>query len=213
MIVMLDANLDFLTWRNCDHLPSHHSSNKLKSLIDTLFDRIIPLGVSQQVTVPTRIERGQPRAGLDHLYTNRPDKLAPVNTYYTGMSDHKLLKVVRFTKSWTQSQRYVRKRSFKNLKKEDFKLKLSQIDWNEVMSCTDVNTAAESLTQKLTGVLDLLAPIRTFQCRAQYAPWLSDEAKLLKKQREEAFEKASETDDVEDWRHFLSNQEPGNCKV
>ena len=204
VIVMLDANLDFLTWRNCDHLPSHHSSNKLKSLIDTLFARIIPLGVSQQVTVPTRMESGQPRAGLDHLYTNRPDKLSQVYTYYTGMSDHKLLKVVRFTKSWTQSQRYVRKRSFKNFKKEEFKQKLGQINLHEVMSCTDVNTATELLTHKLTEVLDLLAPIKTFQTRTQYAPWLSEEAKLLKKKREEAFKKASESDDVEDWRYFRS---------
>jgi hypothetical protein len=43
VIVMLDANLDFLTWRNCEHLPPYHSSNRLKSLIDSLFDRIIPL--------------------------------------------------------------------------------------------------------------------------------------------------------------------------
>ena len=87
---MLDANIDFLTWRNADHLPAYHSSNRLKSLIDALFDRIIPLGVSQLVTGATRIERGQPRAGLDHLYSNRPEKLSSVQTYYTGMSYYKL---------------------------------------------------------------------------------------------------------------------------
>ena len=75
VIVMLDANLDFLTWRNSDELPPHHSSNRLKSFIDTLFDRIMPLGVSQLVTGATRMERGQPQAGLDHIYTNKPEKL------------------------------------------------------------------------------------------------------------------------------------------
>ena len=69
VIVVLDANLDFLTWRSDDQ-PSHHSSFKLKPLIDALFERIFPLGVSQLVTGATRLERGQPRAGLDHLYTN-----------------------------------------------------------------------------------------------------------------------------------------------
>ena len=93
VIVMLDANLDFLTWRNCEHLPPYHSSNRLKSLIDSLFDRIIPLGVSQLVTGATRMQRGQPRTGLDHLYSNRPDKLSSTQTFYTGMSDHKLIKV------------------------------------------------------------------------------------------------------------------------
>ena len=51
-------------------------------------------------------------------------------------------------------------------------------------------------------ILDELAPIRTFQTRVNYAPWLSDETKLFKKQREEAQEKAARTNDLEDWRLF-----------
>jgi hypothetical protein len=44
VIVMLDANIDFLTWRMDDSsLPNHHSSVRLKSLVDALFDRILPL--------------------------------------------------------------------------------------------------------------------------------------------------------------------------
>ena len=53
VIVTLDANLDFLTWRT-DGLPPHHSSVKLKPLVDALFDRILPQGVTQLVTVATR---------------------------------------------------------------------------------------------------------------------------------------------------------------
>ena len=138
---MLDANLDFLTWRNCEHLPKHHSSNRLKSLIDALFDRIMPLGVSQLVTGATRMERGQPRTGLDHLYSNKPDKLSSVQTYYTGMSDHKLLKVQRFTRSFKQNPRYVTTRSFKNFDKDQFRQKLHQINLEEVLGCTDVDKA------------------------------------------------------------------------
>ena len=74
VIVALDANLDFLTWRNAN-LPQNHSSVKLKPLIDALFDRIIPLGVCQVVTGATRLMRNQPKAGLDHLYSNKPEKI------------------------------------------------------------------------------------------------------------------------------------------
>ena len=201
---MLDANLDFLTWRNCEHLPKHHSSNRLKSLIDALFDRIMPLGVSQLVTGATRMERGQPRTGLDHLYSNKPDKLSSVQTYYTGMSDHKLLKVQRFTRSFKQNPRYVTKRSFKNFDKDQFRQKLHQINLEEVLGCTDVDKATEMLTKKLTLILDELAPIKTFQTRTQYAPWLTDETKLLKGLREEAQDRAAQTDDPDDWRIFRS---------
>ena len=120
VIVTLDANLDFLTWRS-DNLPQHHSSIKLKSLIDALFERILPLGFSQLVSGATRLERGQPRSGLDHLYTNKPDKMSSIQTYFTGMSDHKLIKFTRFSKSFKTKPRFIRKRMFKNFDNEKFK--------------------------------------------------------------------------------------------
>ena len=89
-------------------MPPHHSSVKLRPLVDALFERTLPLGVSQLVKGATRMERGQPRAGLDHLYTNKPDKLSSIQTFYTGMSDHKLIKVTRFSKSYKQNPRFVR---------------------------------------------------------------------------------------------------------
>lgn len=80
----------------------------------------------------------------------------------------------------------MRKRSFKHFDEGQFKQKLNNIKLDEVLECTDVNIATEMLTHKLTTILDELAPIRTFQTRTQYAPWLSEETKSLKKQREEA---------------------------
>ena len=53
VVVALDANLDFLTWRQED-LPHHHSSVKLKALTDALFEKILPLGVTQLVKDATR---------------------------------------------------------------------------------------------------------------------------------------------------------------
>ena len=55
----MDANIGYLTWINTDNLPPQSSNMKLKSLIDDLFLRIIPLGVSQVVKGATRAQRGQ----------------------------------------------------------------------------------------------------------------------------------------------------------
>ena len=109
-----------------ENLPPHHSSVRLKYLINELFDRIIPNGVSQLVTGATRVERGCPRTGLDHLYSNKPQKLSSVQTYLTGMSDHKLLKVIRYTKSFKHLPRYVKKRSFTIFDEEAFKVQLEE---------------------------------------------------------------------------------------
>ena len=126
VIVTLDANLDFLTWRS-DNLPPSHSSVRLRSLTNALFDKILPLGVSQLVTGATWMTRGQPKSGLDHLYSNRPDKLSTVQTFITGLSDHKLIKVTRFSRSFRQNPRYIRKRVFKDFDDDLFKEKQDRV--------------------------------------------------------------------------------------
>ena len=214
VIVTLDANLDHLTWRDQDNLPHNSSSVRLRSLIDALFSRIIPLGVAQLVTGATRMERGQPRTGLDHLYTNRVEKLSAVQTLYTGTSDHKLLKVTRFTKSFKHLPRYVRKRIFGEFKEDQFKQKISECELGEIFSYTDVNKAAEALTQKLTEVLDEMAPVRKIQTRKKYAAWMTKETKALKEKREAAHERAVVTDNQEDWRYYrnLRNKVTANLR-
>ena len=119
-----------------------------------------------------------------------------------------MLKVTRFTKSFKHLPRYVRKRIFKEFDEATFKQSISECGLEEIFSCSDVNVAAETLTNKLTGVLDKMAPIKKIQTRTKYAPWLSKETKLLKDKREAAQEQAAQTDNQEDWRVFrgLRNQ-------
>ena len=145
VIVMMDANIDFLKWTK-DDLPPSDSTVRLKSLIDLLFDKVFPHGVSQLVTVPTRAWPGQEQSGLDHIYSNKPDKLSNVYAEYSGGSDDKLLKVTRYAKSLQRNVRYVRKRVFKNFKDKDFQQAVQQLSWWELYSCEDPNKAAEILT-------------------------------------------------------------------
>jgi hypothetical protein len=215
---MLDANLDFLTWRSTEDLPAHHSSIRLKSLINELFDRIIPHGVSQLVTGATRIERGHPRTGLDHLYSNKPEKLSSVQTHLTGMSDHKLLKVIRYTKSFKHLPRYVRKRSFKHFDEDVFNEQLGNCNLGEILECPDVNAAAELLVVcKLSTILDEMAPIKTVQVRTNYVPGhvpgLQEETKQLQAERNQAQQQAERSDHPDDWRHYKSLRTRTTAKV
>ena len=78
----------------------------------------------------------------------------------------------------------------------------------EVLECNDTDTATELLVSKITGVLDMLAPIVTIKVRSNYVPGLSDETKHGQAERDMAQEKASQTDDPLDWKkfRFLRNQ-------
>ena len=201
VICLGDINIDHLKWAK-SNLPPNCITAKLRPLIEVLFEKIIPLGVSQCVTGATRSWPNQEDSGLDHVYTNKPDKLSPVLTINQGGSDHKLLFVTRFSKSLQRNVRYIRKRIFKNFDQNQFKEEVKELKWWDVYSCECVNTAVGLLSSKLTAILDRLAPMKKIQIRACYAPWLSEESKLLMKQRDDAQKQAARTKSSDDWRTY-----------
>ena len=212
VIVMMDANIDFFKWTR-DDLPPTDSTSKLKSLISHLFNTIFPHGVSQLVTVPTRAWPGQTESGLDHIYTNKPDKLSSVYAEFAGGSDHKLIKVTRYTKSMKRAVRYVRKRSFKNFKDEDFQAAVKNLSWWELYMCEDADQAAQLLTNKLTDILDTMAPVRTIQVRSKYVPWLSDSTKEVLKERNNAQATAAQSQNLDDWRLYKSLRNSATARM
>ena len=203
VIIMMDANLDFLKWTRPD-LPASDHTVRLKPLVEQLFSRIFTLGVTQLVTTATRSWPGQTDSGLDHIYSNKPDKLSQVEAEFTGMSDHKIIKVSRFTKNFKRSARYVRKRSFKNFNPADFSRAIQELSWWEIYESEDPNEAACLLTNKINTILDRMAPVRTFQIRSKYAPWLSEDTKDLIKQRNQAQKVAAESKNGDDWNQYKS---------
>ena len=199
VIVLGDINLDFLKWGR--DLPASDSNARLKGLTDSLFTRIFPLGVSQLVRTATRAAPNSEPSGLDHIYTNKPEKCSEAYTEYRG-SDHKLIKVTRYCKSLKSNIRYVRKRVYKNFCAAKFCEEVRQISWYDVYMCDNPSQAAELLTNKLSYILDKMSPIRTIQVRKKYVPWLSLATKELMKERDAAQTKAATSRCQDDWRAF-----------
>jgi hypothetical protein len=76
------------------------------------------------------------------------------------------------------------------------------ISWLDLYLCEDVDTAVSLLSDRLTFILDTMAPMRTVQIRKKYAPWLSNTTLDLMKERDMLKKNASETLDMEDWKKF-----------
>ena len=125
VIVTGDININSLKWMR-DDLPASDSIHKLRSLIELLFEKIIPHGISQLVTVATHSWPGQEDSCLDHVYTNKPDKLSNIAVHRNGGSDHSVICFTRYAKSLKKNVRYIRKRSFKNFDVEGFKREVSE---------------------------------------------------------------------------------------
>ena len=121
VLVSGDCNLNFLKFPDFNSSQCPDSQNyKLKPLVDALFSRIFPLGVTQCVQRATRYWPGQDPSGIDHFYTTNPEKLSDVQLITQGGSDHKLILVTRQSKSVLRRPRIIRKRCFKNFKEEVF---------------------------------------------------------------------------------------------
>ena len=200
-----DCNLDFLKWTRTD-LPTNSHTAKLKPLISALFEKILSQGVSQCVRVATRSWRGVEDSGLDHYYCNRPDKISDIQTQYQAGSDHRLIFTTRYAKAIKRNVRYTTKRVFKNFVPELFVEAVRSLSWWDIYQCEDVDEAVTRLTEKLTTILDVMAPIKTIQTRTKYAPWLSEATKTLMKERDEAHEKATKSGNDENWKSFKAKR-------
>ena len=205
VLVLGDINIDSLTW-GLDDIAAMDKAYRQKDLISLLFEEIFPLGVSQHVQVPTHIplhgRSGQGQACLDHVYTNRQEKLSEVSAHINGASDHKIIQVIRHTRKIIRTQRYIRKRSYKSFVSENFVEDVKSLQWFDVYATEDVNEAVQLFTSKLTNILDIHAPVKTIQLRKNYAPWLDEQTKELMKERDSAQKKAAITKDPDDKRHY-----------
>ena len=201
-IVMGDFNLDFLSFSSEVYTPSNSHSRRLKPLVDELFSRIVSQGVKQCVVGPTRQGRAdQPDSGLDHLWTNNPAKMSQIYSKYNG-SDHKVIMGVRMAKMLKNNTRYVRKRSFKNFSESVFLKEIHSLSWWDLYQATDVNTAVDIFTKNVNNILDRMAPVKTFQTSTKYCPWLTQETKLLIKERNKAQKLLSENKNQSNLKNF-----------
>ena len=100
---------------------------------------------------------------------------------------------------------------FKHFEKNEFLDMLRESRLEDILY--DTNLAVNLLSNKITTILDILAPIRTIQVRASYVSGISEQTKNLQRERKFAQEKAAFTNDPEDWRTFRSLRNQATASV
>ena len=89
-----------------------------------------------------------------------------------------------------------------NFSKDKFLCSVKTIEFWRIYQCDDVDKALQILTDNLTEILDMLAPLKTIQIREKYAPWLTKETQAKMVERNEAQKQASRSGLVADWNNF-----------
>lgn len=153
--------------------------------------------MSQLVKTATRVQYNSVAnttslSFIDHIYTNCKFKCSSPSVTSFGNSDHDIISFVRLSKVPHEPARTIRKRSYKNFDKTLFLEELSKVDWLDVLTCPDLDTAVSSFTSKFRYILNKHAPWTQFQQRKGFSPWTTQETKDLIKQREDWKSKAKE---------------------
>ena len=85
----------------------------------------------------------------------------------------------------------------------------------DIYQCEDVDNAVQLFTDRFSKGLDDHAPLKIFQTRKNYSPWLSLETKNMIRQRNEAQSQAALTNHPADWNIFkgLRNKVTSRLRV
>ena len=180
VVFMGDANLCAIDWLNENY--------KYKDLSDIVQEFLVESACSQLVRKYTRSEIIQggavSQSCIDHCYTNAPDKVSKPEVVDVGTSDHMGVVITKYTKVARSKPNTVMKRSYKDFKVENFLTDILESDIDKsVTACKDLDHAAKMFEEKFKFILDRHAPIKIFQMRRNYSPYLKEETKLLIEER------------------------------
>ena len=169
MIVLGDANFCYLKCNDQDY------SKHLKEISTIATDFYLEESFSQLIDKPTRTELkgGRVEKGcLDHIATNVPGKCNTIKVKSAGNSDHLGILVTKHTKEIVTKPQVVKKRSYKNFVEEDFLREIRFTNFDEILDEDDEENAAKLFSTIFRAILDNHAPVKVFQTRTHYAPWL-----------------------------------------
>ena len=176
LVCLGDANLCAQRWNDEDYNRSEHAEMIQSFLLDTSSTQLV-----RDFTRSEFVQGGEiSRSCIDHCYTSSPEKLSKPDVVAVGESDHLGVVVTKYVKIPKIKPRTVTKRSYKDFSVETFLTEVlnSKIDEN-VTACESLEEAAEVFEEMFKKILDRNAPIKTFQMRKNYSPYVSDKTKLL----------------------------------
>ena len=170
LIMLGDGNICTL---HCND--QQYPANK-KVISDMYQDFLLSESCVQIVNVYTRsqtIAGGQvSRACLDHITTNNLAKCSDPVVTAIGDSDHHCVSVVKYTRELKQGPKKIRKRNYKNFDTAAFLTDINQTDFSRVTESNDPDIAASMFSSIFRSVLNRHAPIKVYNQRTNYLPFL-----------------------------------------
>ena len=179
-------------------------------LVDHLYAEVLSSHpeVVQLIKKPTWFrqseDRGLLQSCLDLYFTNQPNKLSNLNLIQVAKSDHMMIVSHRISKTKIPKPSVIRKRPWSKI---NWGLLCTQMRFSsfeeDILSCEDPEECTFRLTAAIRVHLDAQAPVKSFQTRKKFCPWVDQVAKLTiirKQQLHSVWKKLGREEDKRKYR-------------
>ena len=170
---------------------------------------IIEESCFQLVNKDTRVQEVNGRlqkSCLDHVITNVSEKCNVPEVFTFGSSDHLPVMVIKHSRELRSQPKTIKKRNYKNFSIKNFlddvKEQVSHGSFDKVLNSQNVSEACALFSGIFGSILNKHAPLKVFQVRNNYSPWLSKETKQMMKERDKLRDEAIGDNSAEKYRNY-----------
>ena len=182
MVCLGDANLCAKTWYEDSYYLRDQAQIVQSFLIDTASNQTVKEYTRSEIVRGGEISR----SCIDHCYSDAPDRTSNPEVVAVGDSDHLGVVVTKYTRSPPLKPKTIMKRNYKNFNVESFLQDVKNSNINDAVTAhNNIEDAAEEFENCFKSILDKHAPVKVFQMRKHYSPYLSEKTKELLKARKE----------------------------
>ena len=192
LFILGDTNINILD-NGENILDKYKDMSKIKSNFGAIPKKnaqiFSTLGLKQLIKHPTRITC-HTSTPVDHIITNCDEKVTQSGVINTSLFDHQLIFCTRKIKRVkTNNHKQISIRSLKNYSMENFKQEVKKIAFLNYEKFSNVNSAYSDLVNKITQVLNNLAPYKTIRVKNQSNEWFDGELAEQISNRDKLFKK------------------------
>lgn len=113
-------------------------------------------------------------------------------------SDHRLVYVIVNLKIPRFKQKFVTVRNFKYFNHDMFLNDLLSLTWHDFYRAERIDEKVNLFEENIQYIFNLHAPFRTYRVSKPRAPWLTDDLRLMMRERDNAFSKFRISNSEED---------------
>ena len=197
-----DTNLDLnIDYTNPTQLSQHNRS--LIPIYRVLNEDILSNGAVPIKTRPTKTNIQKPSTWIDHLITNKPEKISDHKIIPTGLSDHLILIFYRKNKNPPHHKKFSLTRNFKEVDWDKLLEDMNQDQRLYQAATTGTSTEiAANIINTITQHLDNQQKVRKVQCKTKTPGFITPETRDIIKRKQQALTRAKTTKSMEDTREF-----------